>query len=59
MARKRHSGEDALKLSREIELRLTTGTDAASACRSVGISDAAYYNWRRRLGGRAVRNCLG
>ncbi|MBZ0216544.1 MAG: transposase [Fimbriimonadaceae bacterium] len=23
----------------------------SSACRSVGISDATYYNWRKRYGG--------
>ena len=51
MARKRHSDEDILKLLREIELKLTAGDDVASACRSVGISDATYYNWRRRFGG--------
>jgi transposase-like protein len=51
MARKRHSDEDVLKLLREIELKLSGGCDVASACRSVGISDATYYNWRRRFGG--------
>ena len=51
MARKRHSDEDILKLLREIELKLTAGDDVASACRSVGISDATYYNWRKRFGG--------
>lgn len=53
MARKRHSDEDVLKLLREIELKLTAGDDVASACRSVGISDATYYNWRRWFGGMA------
>jgi len=51
MARKRHSDEDILKLLREIELQLAAGSDVASACRSVGISDATYYNWRKRFGG--------
>ncbi|MEL7117631.1 MAG: hypothetical protein AAGP08_18935, partial [Pseudomonadota bacterium] len=40
MARKRQSDEDVLKLLREIELNLTAGDDVASACRSVGLSDA-------------------
>lgn len=35
----------------EIELKLTAGDDVASACRSVGISDATYYNWRKQFGG--------
>ena len=53
MARKRHSDEDILKLLREIELALASGHDVATAYRSVGISDATYYNWRKRFGGMA------
>jgi Transposase. len=53
MARKRHFDEDILKLLREIELALASGHDVATACRSVGISDATYYNWRKRFGGMA------
>jgi putative transposase len=53
MARKRHSDEDILKLLREIELALASGHDVVTACRSVGISDATYYNWRKRFGGMA------
>jgi putative transposase len=53
MARKRHSDEDILKLLREIELALASGNDVGTACRSVGISDATYYNWRKRFGGMA------
>ena len=51
MARKRHSDEDILKLLREIELHLTSGGDVPTACRAVGISEAAYYSWRKRFGG--------
>ncbi len=51
MARKRYSDEDVLKLLREIELKLVDGSDVRTACRSVGVSDATYYNWRRRFGG--------
>ena len=51
MARKRYSDEDILKLLREIELHLASGSDVVSACRSVGVSDATYYNWRKRFGG--------
>ena len=53
MARKRYSDEDILKLLREIELKLAEGGDVQTACRSVGVSDATYYNWRRRFGGLA------
>ena len=51
MARKRHSDEDILKLLREIELHLASGSDVATACRAAGISDATYYTWRKRFGG--------
>jgi transposase-like protein len=53
MARKRHSDEDILKLLREVEVRLASGSDVASACRAAGISDATYYTWRKKFGGMA------
>lgn len=51
MARKRYSDEDILKLLREIELHLASGSDVSSACRSAGVSEATYYNWRKKFGG--------
>ena len=51
MARKRHSDEDILKLLREIELHLAGGADVATACQTAGVSDATYYNWRKKFGG--------
>lgn len=51
MARKRYSDEDILRLLREMEVHLASGSDVQSACRSVGISDATYYKWRKRYGG--------
>jgi transposase-like protein len=53
MARKRHSDEDILKLLREIEVRLASGSDVSTACRSAGISDVTYYTWRKKFGGMA------
>ena len=51
MARERHSDEDILKLLREIEVKLSASCNVQSACRGVGISDATFYNWRKRFGG--------
>ena len=51
MARKRFSEEDILNLLRQIELSLASGSDVATACRSAGVSDATYYNWRKKYGG--------
>jgi len=36
---------------RQIELSLASGSSVATACRSVGVSDATYYNWRKKYGG--------
>ena len=51
MARKRYSDEDILRLLREIELSLASGSDVATACRTAGVSDATYYTCRKRFGG--------
>jgi len=53
MARKRYSDEDILKLLREVEVRLASGSDVSTACRAAGISDATYYTWRKKFGGMA------
>jgi transposase-like protein len=53
MARKRYSDEDILRLLREIEIHLSAGKDVPGACRAAGISDATYYNWRKKFGGMA------
>ena len=39
MARKRYSDEDCLKVLRQVEVDLATGSDGTTACRSAGISD--------------------
>jgi hypothetical protein len=36
---------------REIEVHLARRSDPGTACRSVGISDATYYTWRKKFGG--------
>ena len=51
MARKRYSDEDILRLLREIELSLAEGLNVPLACRKAGVSDATYYNWRKKFGG--------
>ena len=49
MARKRYTDEDVLNLLRQIELNLAPGSNVEMACRSAGISDATYYNWRKEV----------
>jgi putative transposase len=31
-----------------------TGTSAAEVCRKMGISEATFYNWKKRYGGLGV-----
>jgi len=50
-ARKLYSDEDILKLLREAELHRASGSDVSMACRKAGVSDATYYNWRKKIGG--------
>lgn len=51
MARRRSSDEDVLNLLCQIELGLTSGSSVATAYRSAGVSNATYYNWRKKCGG--------
>ncbi len=51
MARERFSDDDILKVLRQIEVDLASGTDIQTACRSAGVSSATYYSWRKRYGG--------
>ena len=59
MARKRYSDEDVLNLLRQIELSLASGDSVETACRSAGVSDATYYNWRKRYGGMGKSQLQG
>ena len=45
MARKRFSDEDILKVLRQIEVDLASGTDIQTACRSAGVSTAVQPPW--------------
>jgi len=35
----------------ERDLSLAEGLDVLSACGKAGVSDATYYNWRKKFGG--------
>lgn len=53
MARKRHPDEDILKLLREIDVHLASGSDVAAPYRAAGICDATYYTYLKKFGGMA------
>ncbi len=54
MTRKRFSEEDILRILRQIELELASGVTVETAIRTIGISDATYYKWRKLYGGMGI-----
>ena len=46
MKRKRYSEEQIIKVLKEAE----TGMAVADVCRRSGVSEATFYNWRRKYG---------
>ena len=51
MGRKRNSDEDILRLLREMELGLASGSDVATACKAAVVIHATHFTWRKPFGG--------
>ena len=51
MPGKRHSPEQILRKLREVEVVLSRGETVSRAVRQIGITEQAYYRWRREYGG--------
>ena len=50
MKRRIHNPELIVKKLREADEIIASGGTMEQACKQLGISDATYYNWRRRYG---------
>lgn len=50
MKRKRFNEEQIINALKEAE----SGLSASDVCRKYGISDATFYNWRRKYGGMEI-----
>ena len=50
MKRKRFTEEQIINALKEAE----SGLSASDVCRKYGISDATFYNWRRKYGGMEI-----
>lgn len=53
-AKKHHSTESIIRKLRQAEVHLHEGKSITEVCRSLGISDATYYKWRKEYGGLQV-----
>jgi putative transposase len=51
MPKKRFSAEQIVILLRQIEVLISQGKSAPTACREAGISQQSYYRWRKEYGG--------
>lgn len=52
--KKHHSSEAIIRKLRQAEVMLHEGQSISEVCRSLGISDATYYKWRKEYGGMQV-----
>jgi putative transposase len=53
-AKKQHTTENIIRKLRQAEVMLHEGKSIAETCRSLGISDATYYKWRKEYGGMQI-----
>ena len=54
MPRHRHTVEQILVKLREDKVALSKGQSGAQVCRTLGITEHAYYRWRSEYGGLKV-----
>ena len=50
-AKKHHTPEQIIGLLRQAEVELAGGQPVAQVCRKLGVSEQAYYRWRKEYGG--------
>ena len=51
MSTKRYKPEQIVNLLRKIDVEIANGRTTPQAAREVGITEQAYYRWRRGFGG--------
>jgi len=51
MPRKQFQTEEIIQKLRKAEVLLSQGRNVAEACRQIGVTDNAYYRWRKEYGG--------
>ena len=54
MAKKRYPAEEIIHKLREADVLLAQGKPVTEVCRALGVTDVAYYRWRKEYGGLKV-----
>lgn len=54
MGKKRYRPEEIIRKLREAEVLLSQGETTLTVCRKLGITNQAYYRWRKEYGGMKV-----
>ena len=54
MPRKRHTAEQIIRKLREAEVELAQGKTTGEVCKRLGITEQAYYRWRKAYGGLRI-----
>lgn len=54
MGRKRFSSEQIITMLRQAEVLVNQGSTVMQAVRKLGISEQAYYRWRKEYGGMRI-----
>ena len=54
MVRKTFTPEQIINKLREAEIHINQGISIAEASRKIGITEQAYYRWRREYGGLRI-----
>jgi len=54
MVRRAYTPEQIINKLREAEIHISQGIPVAEASRKIGITQQAYYRWRREYGGLKV-----
>ena len=51
MGRKRHSAEEVINKLRQAYVELGKGSTIAAVCKLLGVTEPAYFRWRKEYGG--------
>ncbi len=55
MARKRYTPEQIIRHLRQAEVLSSQGRSVSEICREIGVTENAYYRWRKEYGGNGTR----